>query len=86
QSSEPTLLQIFIRANAFRDSSGLTQIAQNWLSILLKQDSLQALVIYGSPYTLEQFLPQILPKTPYVFSYGQTPAAQEIALKVLWGI
>ncbi|WP_026795161.1 MULTISPECIES: glycoside hydrolase family 3 N-terminal domain-containing protein [Planktothrix] len=86
QSSEPTLLQIFIRANAFRDSSGLTQIAQNWLNILLKQDHLQALVIYGSPYTLEQFLPQISPKTPYVFSYGQTPAAQEIALKVLWGI
>ncbi len=84
--SAPTLLQVFIRANAFRDSSGLTQIAQDWLNLLLKQNSLQALVIYGSPYTLEQFLPQIPPTTPYVFSYGQTPIAQEIALKVLWGI
>jgi beta-glucosidase len=85
-SSDPTLLQVFIRANAFRDSSGLTQIAQHCLNILLRQNQLQALVIYGSPYTLEQFLPQIPSTTPFVFSYGQTPTAQAIALKVLWGI
>lgn len=85
-SSDPTLLQVFIRANAFRDSSGLTQIAQDWLNIILRQNQLQGLVIYGSPYTLEQFLPQIPPQTPFVFSYGQTPVAQEMALKVLWGI
>jgi beta-glucosidase len=85
-SSDPTLLQVFIRANAFRDSSGLTQIAEHCLNILLRQNQLQALVIYGSPYTLEQFLPLIPPTTPFVFSYGQTPTAQEIALKVLWGI
>ncbi len=85
-NSDPTLLQVFIRANAFRDSSGLTEIAQNWLKKLLRNDQLQALVVYGSPYTLDQFLPQISASTPYLFSFGQTPVAQDLVLKVLFGI
>ncbi len=80
-----TLVQLFIRGNPFRDSAGLTQVAQNWLQALVKVGQLQALVVYGSPYTLEQLLP-LPPALPYVFTYGQMPAAQAIALEALFDL
>ncbi|HEY9605789.1 MAG TPA: glycoside hydrolase family 3 N-terminal domain-containing protein [Allocoleopsis sp.] len=83
-ASRPTLLQIFIRGNPFRGSFGLTPVAHAWFKRLLKTDDLQALVIYGSPYVLEQFLPELTPEIPYVFSYGQLPQAQAIALETLF--
>lgn len=79
-----TLLQLFIRSNPFRGSAGLMLVAQEWFKRLVKNAELQALVIYGSPYVLEQFLPKLPPATPYVFSYGQLPAAQAIALESLF--
>jgi len=81
---ELTLLQLFIRGNPFRGSAGLTQTAQDWFHYLLKSEQLQAIVIYGSPYTLEKFLPNLPPDIPYVFSYGQMPEAQTIALNTLF--
>lgn len=80
----PTLLQLFIRGNPFRGSAGLTQTAQDWFDYLLKTNQLQALVIYGSPYILEHFLPQLPSDLPYVFTYGQMPQAQTIALEALF--
>ncbi|MEG4083343.1 glycoside hydrolase family 3 N-terminal domain-containing protein [Microcoleus sp. POL10_C6] len=82
----PTLLQIFIRGNCFRGSAGLTEAAQDWFKKLLKTGELQAVLIYGSPYVLEQFLPQLPPSIPYVFCFGQMPAAQSLVLEVLFGI
>ncbi|MEG4855902.1 glycoside hydrolase family 3 N-terminal domain-containing protein [Microcoleus sp. K1-B6] len=82
----PTLLQIFIRGNCFRGSAGLTQAAQDWFKKLLKTGELQAVLIYGSPYVLEQFLPHLPPSLPYVFCFGQMPAAQSLVLEVLFGI
>ncbi|MEG4485109.1 glycoside hydrolase family 3 N-terminal domain-containing protein [Microcoleus sp. D2_18a_B4] len=82
----PTLLQIFIRGNCFRGSAGLTEAAQDWFKKLLKTGELQAVLIYGSPYVLEQFLPHLPPSIPYVFCFGQMPAAQSIVLEVLFGI
>ncbi len=79
-----TLLQLFIRGNPFRGSLGLTPIAEDWIKKLLRNDELQALVVYGSPYVLGQFLPNLPPETPHVFSYGQMPEAQAIALEVLF--
>jgi beta-glucosidase len=79
-----TLLQIFIRGNCFRGSAGLTQAAQDLFKKLLSTEELQAIVIYGSPYILEQFLPALPRTIPYVFSYGQMPAAQAIALEALF--
>ena len=79
-----TLLQIFIRGNCFRGSAGLTQAAQDLFKKLLSTEELQAIVIYGSPYILEQFLPALPRTIPYVFSYGQMPAAQAIALETLF--
>lgn len=80
----PTLLQLFIRGNPFRGSASLTQTAQTWFQNLLKAQKLQALAIYGSPYVLEQFLLELPTDLPYVFSYGQMPTAQEIALAALF--
>ncbi len=82
----PTLLQIFIRGNCFRGSAGLTQAAQDWFNKLLRTGELQAVLIYGSPYVLEQFLPHLPPSIPYVFCFGQMPTAQSIALELLFGI
>ena len=82
----PTLLQIFIRGNCFRGSAGLTQAAQDWFKKLLKTGELQAVLIYGSPYVLEQFLPHLPASIPYIFCFGQMPTAQSIALELLFGI
>ena len=84
-ADQPSLLQLFIRGNPFRGSSGLTQTASEWLQYLITTGNLQALVIYGSPYTLQQFLPQIPETLPYCFTYGQMPEAQAIALETLFG-
>ncbi|MCY7320837.1 MAG: beta-glucosidase, partial [Phormidesmis sp. CAN_BIN36] len=80
----PTLLQLFIRGNPFRGSAGLTETAQSWFDHLLKSQQLQAFIIYGSPYVLEQFLPLLPSTVPYVFSYGQMQLAQAIAITALF--
>lgn len=82
--SKPTLLQVFIRGNPFRGSAGLTPVAAAWFKRLLKTGDLQAMVIYGSPYVLQQFLPNLPFNTPFIFSYGQMPQAQAVALEVLF--
>jgi len=79
----PTLLQLFIRGNPFRSSADLIRLAEQWLSCLLEVEQLLALVLYGSPYVMQQFRPLLPAKIPYVFSYGQLPAAQAVALKAL---
>jgi beta-glucosidase len=83
QSPIPTLLQLFVRGNPFRGSAGLSQLATEWLQHLLKTEQLAGLVVYGSPYILEQFLPQLPTEVPYIFTYGQIAQAQAIALQTL---
>lgn len=82
-TQRPTLLQLFIRGNPFRGSAGLTQTAQLCLDQLLSQGSLQALVLYGSPYAWRTFVSQLPADIPAVFSYGHMPEAQAIALGTL---
>ncbi|MBF2076429.1 MAG: beta-glucosidase [Synechococcales cyanobacterium C42_A2020_086] len=87
QSTQPpsaTLLQLFIRGNPFRSSANLLALAQQWLIYLQQTNQLQAVAIYGSPYVLAQLRPQMPPDVPYVFTYGQMPAAQAIALQALF--
>ncbi|NHC36370.1 glycoside hydrolase family 3 protein [Scytonema millei] len=79
----PTLLQMFIRGNPFRGSAGIAQVGQVWVKKLLASGNLQALVVYGSPYVLQQLLP-MLPSIPCVFSYGQMPTAQAVSLSALF--
>jgi beta-glucosidase len=59
-------------------------MAQEWLQVLIHSEQLQAIAVYGSPYVLEKFLPNLPPDVPYVFTYGQTPQAQAIALNALF--
>ncbi len=82
--AESVLLQLFIRGNPFRSGVGITALAQTWLTALLAADKLQALVIYGSPYVADKFVPQLPAQVPAIFTYGQMPAAQAIALKHLF--
>jgi beta-glucosidase len=83
QNRCPTLLQLFVRSVPFRGSAGLTSWARDWFKFLVETDQLQALVLYGSPYVLADLLPLLPPRIPYVFTYGQMPAAQAIALEAL---
>jgi beta-glucosidase len=83
QSPIPTLLQLFVRGNPFRGSAGLSQLAAGWFQRLLETEQLAGLVVYGSPYILEQFVPQLPAEVPYVFTYGQMAQAQAIALQIL---
>ncbi|MBF2029201.1 MAG: beta-glucosidase [Oscillatoriales cyanobacterium C42_A2020_001] len=85
ENQPPTLLQLFIRGNPFRGSADLTETARDWFEFLVQAHRLQALIIYGSPYILDSFLIQLPAEIPYVFSYGQVPQAQAIALKALFG-
>ena len=85
-TSQPTLLQVFIRGNPFRGNAGLIPMAQEWLKKFLKNQGIQGLMIYGSPYVCSWFRPQIPPELPWVFSYGQMPLAQAIACEVLFDL
>lgn len=80
---QPTLLQLFIRGNPFRGSADLSTVAWQVFQTLLATEQLQALVLYGSPYLLEKFTQAMPPDVPYVFTYGQMPQAQAIALQAL---
>jgi beta-glucosidase len=81
----PTLLQLFIRGNPFRGSLGLVGLAKDWVEYLVETEQLQALILYGSPYALDK-LTHTLPATvPWVYTYGQIPQAQALALDALFG-
>lgn len=80
---QPTLLQLFIQAVPFQNTTGLLHLAQRWVTTLQKHRKLQALAFYGSPYVWEQILPLLPPDIPAVFSYAQIPMAQAIALEKL---
>jgi beta-glucosidase len=80
----PTVLQVFLRGNPFRGSAGISPLAEKWVKKLLQTGELQALIIYGSPYILEQWRSQIPMDIPCIFSYSQTPTAQAIALNNLF--
>lgn len=84
RAASPTVLQLFIRGNPFRGIVGLTQAAQDWFTFLLNTNQLYAIVVYGSPYALDRFIPNLPSDIPYVFSYGQMQAAQAIALEALF--
>ena len=83
--SRATLLQLFIRGNPFRGAAGLTSKAQAIYRQLWQNQQLEGLIIYGSPYVLDWFISGLPPHLPWVFTYGQNPQAQAIALSTLFG-
>lgn len=62
----------------------MTETTQKVYQHLLQTQTVQGLMIYGSPYVLEWFRSLMPSELPWVFSYGQLPAAQELALKTLF--
>jgi beta-glucosidase len=77
------LLQVFIRGNPFRGTAGLTPKSQYFYQQLFKNNQIKAVLIYGSPYVLDWFLPLFADDLPWIFSYGQMPQAQAIAWEEL---
>jgi beta-glucosidase len=82
-SAQTTILQIFIRGNPFRGSAGLSDETKAIYQALLKTGQIQALIIYGSPYVFQWFRQQSA-EIPHLFSYGQQPSAQKIALETIF--
>jgi beta-glucosidase len=83
-ANEPVILQLFIRTSPFSGGIGITSVAKKLFQELLDKQQLQALVIYGSPYLLADFTPNLPIDIPCVFCYGQMPTAQTAALEVLF--
>jgi beta-glucosidase len=77
------VLQIFIRGNPFRGTAGLTPKSQSFYHQLFQNNQIKAVLIYGSPYVLDWFLPLFSDDLPWIFSYGQMPQAQAIAWEEL---
>jgi beta-glucosidase len=82
----PTLLQIFLRGNPFRGTAGLTPTTKAIYLQLIQRQQIEGLVIYGSPYVADWFKQNIPHDLPLIFTYGQMPEAQAIALQTLLGI
>jgi beta-glucosidase len=80
---QATLLQIFIRGNPFRGSAGLNEETKTIYQALLKTGQIQGLIIYGSPYVFQWFREQI-GQIPHLFTYGNQPQAQKLALETIF--
>lgn len=83
---QPILLQAFIRGNPFLGNGGLTESTKAFYEQLLEFDRVEGIIIYGSPYILEWFLPRMKENTPWVFSYGQMLQAQELTCQRLFNL
>jgi beta-glucosidase len=82
----PTLLQVFVRGNPFRGSSGLSEQSKQIYQRLISSGIVQALVVYGSPYVKDWLLSILPPSTPWVFSFAQHSPAQRIACQRLFSL
>jgi beta-glucosidase len=82
-NAAPLLLQLFVRGNPFRGSASGTEPWTEWIQLLLQEERLAGLVVYGSPY-LWQSVRKVLPEgLPAAWSPGQMPEAQTLALTQL---
>lgn len=86
EDNQPIILQAFIRGNPFLGNGGLTESAKIFYQQLLKDDRLQGIVIYGSPYILDWFLNHLKISVGWVFTYGQMPKAQALATQRLFNL
>ena len=76
-------IQIFSRGNPFRGSINLHEEILTLVQKLLIENKLAALVVYGSPYALDQLLAILPSETPWGFAYSQQPEAQAAVLQEL---
>lgn len=79
--NQPFLLQIFLRGNPFRGSAGLSEKIKKYFQSICKQENLQGIIVYGSPYIYEWFTTEIKLEIPCLFSYGQFDQAQKMMIE-----
>lgn len=79
----PVLLQLFVRGNPFRGSAAGREPWAGVVQQLQAAGRLAGLVVYGSPYLWEQLEPLLEAGIPGVYSPGQMPLAQELALAAI---
>jgi beta-glucosidase len=77
------LLQLFVRGNPFRGTAGADGYWAKLVQNLVKQQRLMGLVVYGSPYLWQELKDLIPAHIAAVYSPGQMPAAQVLALESL---
>jgi beta-glucosidase len=76
-------IQIFSRGNPFRGNTNLHEKIQILVTELTLEHKLQAVVLYGSPYSLDRLLPLLPIQMPWGFAYSQQPESQEAVLQKL---
>ena len=76
-------IQIFSRGNPFRGNTNLHEKIQILVTELVLEHKLQAVVLYGSPYSLDRLLPILPIQMPWGFAYSQQPEAQATVLQKL---
>ena len=77
------LLQLFVRGNPFRGTADADGYWAKLVQNLVKQQRLKGLVVYGSPYLWQELKDLIPAHIAAVYSPGQMPAAQVLALESL---
>jgi beta-glucosidase len=76
----PVLLQLFLRGNPFRGTAADDQPWATWITRLIEEKRLAGVVVYGSPYLWDSLRRLLPPEVPAVWSPGQMPDAQALAL------
>ena len=79
-----TVLQVFVRGNPLKSTAKYVARIEAWIARL--GDQLDAVVVYGSPYVAESLFVGLPDSVTTVFSYGQMPIAQTVALEWLFGV
>ena len=78
------MLQVFVRGNPLRSTAMYVVRIKAWIEQL--GDRLKAVVVYGCPYVAESLFLGLPDSVTTVFSYGQMPMAQDLALEWLFGV
>ncbi|MDX2255024.1 MAG: glycoside hydrolase family 3 N-terminal domain-containing protein [Pseudanabaenaceae cyanobacterium bins.39] len=76
-------IQIFSRGNPFRGNVNINEQITLLLKKLIEDQMLEAIVVYGSPYCLDNFLEWLPSTVPWGFSYSQQPESQAALLHKL---
>jgi beta-glucosidase len=79
----PVLVQLFVRGNPFRGTSGHGEPWAAALEQLQRAGRLAGVAVYGSPYLWDSLRQSLPPGTPAAYSPGQMPLAQQAALEAL---
>jgi len=75
------LIQTFSRGNPFRGNTNLDQQLAQLIEQAIALQKLEAVIVYGSPYSLDRFLAVLPSDIPWGFAYSQQAEAQSAVLQ-----